>query len=1148
MLEPYLIMNTGTNNKERSPQDSQRPGATGGHKRSSVFGSSSNIFGHKPLAASQPSKTTNEIKNNAPSIQSREKPSSEDAKEKSDSKEAEHIITDSSNNKDSKEPNESTNTTTEPIKSEDQHVKGGSEIEDDPESGKSKPSTSFASYLSNVKKRKQEIEEKKNKELEETKANPATSSNEDVTMTEDSVADVNIEENQQPEAKSQGSTETTSTEVKREDPTIQETPQDKTSDASKSPVSTLSSELSILPSSSSADKQDASRSFHIPPRIPESDSNSDEGDITRTPRRKQNTPGGELSVAEDSDAETVHGDSPPKPRRGRLVRKSEMGSDVSDKKMASEGNHQDLDSSSYHKKLILGKLERRSQSKSVSPQRHSSTAKRSKGKDQSGRAKLQRACDKGKLEEAKRLLEEGAEVNDQDNAGNSALHDAALNGHTKIVELLLQHNAHINLRSGPEVLDTPLIDAAANGHISTVKMLLKYGADPRIQNSHGQNALDSLEDSHPNTPELKVILREATLAMKSKQIDVSGTTSDLGDSSYDEDRSNSHSRNQPRSRKRGARNDLLLVDFTTKEGREAVFSKASDGDVQFVGTYLENGGPPDSEALALAAKFGHTEVVNLFLAFGAKIDVTDEKGLTPLMQTVGRGHIDTVKLLLQAGADPAKLSRDNKSVLEIAKDSLISDEEEIRLLTDALNKVSNKSNSGAKSTNDTKVKKRKISVKDEQQDTHELKKKKHHSNQKQQQERSSAPATETMKEREHKGEKSRSHEVIKPKPVESKFSGPKSESMKTTHSSDAKHHVKVQKIDQPVESEEEKQARLIKEKEELRKVEEANELRAAKEKEDAKKREEKEKEEAQKRKVKEIEDAKKRLEREKEESKKREEFEAIRAAKRKAREQQFLNDFETAEKKKEEELKKLAELQAERKLKEAQENEARAKMEEEKKIIMSQKEEIERRRSIRSQYPYGLQKATFDGSRTKEEVLAYLPLYHFEKDGVQYCADLQVIMILGIERFYDKYQELSNNKKSIEEKEKTPLFNYFYPFLGNFSFRSTSKQMENFNEELQKFTKLNINWINYEDVLKIIKQDFEPIYDVVITRTLEIDLNHGQAAVTSNSTGFVIPKVESEPVSRKVSSSYPSITKRLPLLLRNRPAVLKALSKNKKLW
>ena len=53
----------------------------------------------------------------------------------------------------------------------------------------------------------------------------------------------------------------------------------------------------------------------------------------------------------------------------------------------------------------------------------------------------------------------------------------------------------------------------------------------------------------------------------------------------------------------------------------------------------------------LAAHGGHTGVIRLLLAAGAKVDAPEDEGQTALMIAAGEGHLDAVQLLLEAGAD-----------------------------------------------------------------------------------------------------------------------------------------------------------------------------------------------------------------------------------------------------------------------------------------------------------------------------------------------------------------------------------------------------------------------------------------------------------------------------------------------------------------
>ncbi|CAG4944840.1 unnamed protein product [Colias eurytheme] len=79
-------------------------------------------------------------------------------------------------------------------------------------------------------------------------------------------------------------------------------------------------------------------------------------------------------------------------------------------------------------------------------------------------------------------------VNAQDNAGYTALHYAARNGHDDICKLLIAKGAQIDIqtKSGKA---TPLHRAAAAGKLSTVKLLIESGAKVDLQDDDGKNSL-----------------------------------------------------------------------------------------------------------------------------------------------------------------------------------------------------------------------------------------------------------------------------------------------------------------------------------------------------------------------------------------------------------------------------------------------------------------------------------------------------------------------------------------------------------------------------------------------------------------------------------------------------------------------------------
>ncbi|PKC10205.1 ankyrin, partial [Rhizophagus irregularis] len=79
------------------------------------------------------------------------------------------------------------------------------------------------------------------------------------------------------------------------------------------------------------------------------------------------------------------------------------------------------------------------------------------------------------------LINKGSDINAQDHAGWTSLHEAALAGHLNIVEFLLEQGAEVNAASFDDG-DTPLHDASAKGHAEVVWALMQYGADPEKTN------------------------------------------------------------------------------------------------------------------------------------------------------------------------------------------------------------------------------------------------------------------------------------------------------------------------------------------------------------------------------------------------------------------------------------------------------------------------------------------------------------------------------------------------------------------------------------------------------------------------------------------------------------------------------------------
>lgn len=94
----------------------------------------------------------------------------------------------------------------------------------------------------------------------------------------------------------------------------------------------------------------------------------------------------------------------------------------------------------------------------------------------------------------------------------------------------------------------------------------------------------------------------------------------------------------------GCKNYLLHHAVSKNDYEFANFLLLNNANVNFVNVFDDGQAP-----LHYAIKLGH-EIINLLLDNGAYVDIQDEKGFTPLHNSVRYGQYDVVKLLLDRGA------------------------------------------------------------------------------------------------------------------------------------------------------------------------------------------------------------------------------------------------------------------------------------------------------------------------------------------------------------------------------------------------------------------------------------------------------------------------------------------------------------------
>lgn len=116
------------------------------------------------------------------------------------------------------------------------------------------------------------------------------------------------------------------------------------------------------------------------------------------------------------------------------------------------------------------------------------------------------AAESGDVNAANAELAAGADVNQSDDDGWSALHLSALNAHTSVVETLLRH-PEIDPDSRNRWKSTPLILASAKGHLECVLAIVGHprtDIDARAE-YYGRTALiEAAKNGHMNVARLLV--------------------------------------------------------------------------------------------------------------------------------------------------------------------------------------------------------------------------------------------------------------------------------------------------------------------------------------------------------------------------------------------------------------------------------------------------------------------------------------------------------------------------------------------------------------------------------------------------------------------------------------------------------------------
>ncbi|KAJ5364119.1 uncharacterized protein N7496_009832 [Penicillium cataractarum] len=304
-------------------------------------------------------------------------------------------------------------------------------------------------------------------------------------------------------------------------------------------------------------------------------------------------------------------------------------------------------------------------------------------RDKSGRTPLARACADRKYDQVVlRYGERPEDLNVPDNAGNTPLQVASLNGEEQIVKFLLDAGCEINTKNIDK--DTPLIDAVENGNVDVVKLLLDSGANPRTVNASGDEPYelvptDLTDDEYD---EIRKLLADAKAnsrpGRRSEEQQVGpdkpprSRRASVASPSRSPPPMASTTGRRKTGRSEATRNDLLWTQPTSENLREF----AAKGDEQGVVSILNILQKADNASLIAAAKGGHFDVLSLMYAIGdADADPNPLRGSghkpgynTPMLAAIGRGNMDNIQLILgQPGFDPTRRLFEDKTYYELSR-------------------------------------------------------------------------------------------------------------------------------------------------------------------------------------------------------------------------------------------------------------------------------------------------------------------------------------------------------------------------------------------------------------------------------------------------------------------------------------------------
>jgi ankyrin repeat protein len=285
--------------------------------------------------------------------------------------------------------------------------------------------------------------------------------------------------------------------------------------------------------------------------------------------------------------------------------------------------------------------------------------------------KLYSAIRANDLRQMKALLDEGVSVNVEGPDGITPLMAAAETGSLDAMKMLIDRHANVNAKNtfGSTALMLSVTDP------KKVRLLLDHDAEVNVAARSGRTALIVASFANPSSEVARMLLAKGANAAVMDQRKVTpmnaatfgndtATIRLLLDASADISTADTFIGLTPLINASGNRNLEAVKLLLAKGANVNAVSKTEDLPRIQTGIVQFGGWTP----LLMAVPFGPTEIVKTLMDAGAKVNVQDYRGFSPLMLAAAtdRANPETVQLLLARNADKQPKTREGETVSDWA--------------------------------------------------------------------------------------------------------------------------------------------------------------------------------------------------------------------------------------------------------------------------------------------------------------------------------------------------------------------------------------------------------------------------------------------------------------------------------------------------